>query len=141
MQFVLELEKLFHLAFEEFGNGNAGPAGDDFGDVFFVHLFFQEASGAVFAGDVILFGVQFALQIGEGAVFEFGGFVEIISAFGLSDFNFDLFDLFAQSTDALDAFFLVLPLGLQSGRLSFKFGEFFFDAARDVLSKRYRFPF
>ncbi len=42
-QAVLHLDELLHLAFEHLGDGDAGPVGDDGGDVFFVDLFLQHA--------------------------------------------------------------------------------------------------
>ena len=45
-QALLHCDELFDLALEHLRDGNAGPLGDDAGDVFFVHFFFQHACGA-----------------------------------------------------------------------------------------------
>ena len=37
-------DELLHLAFEHLGDGDAGPLGDDGGDVFLVHLFLEHAA-------------------------------------------------------------------------------------------------
>ncbi len=41
VKLIFQSEELFHLAFEQLGNGNTRPAADNFGDVFFVYLFFE----------------------------------------------------------------------------------------------------
>ena len=42
-QAVLHGDELLHLAFEHLGDGDAGPLGDDGGDVFLVHLFLEHS--------------------------------------------------------------------------------------------------
>ena len=54
-----------------------------------------------------------AFQIGERAVFQFGGFVQIVGALRLRNLHLHLLNLFAQSAYPLHAFFFVLPLRLQ----------------------------
>ena len=41
-----QVQELLQLAFEQFGDGDAGPAADDFGDVLFVHFFLEQALGS-----------------------------------------------------------------------------------------------
>ncbi len=53
---VFHGDQLFHLAFEHLGDRNAGPLGDDAGDIFFVDFFFQHARRA--CGFVVDFGRQ-----------------------------------------------------------------------------------
>ena len=44
-QAVFHVDQLLDLAFEHLGNRNAGPLGDDAGNVFFVDFFFEHAPG------------------------------------------------------------------------------------------------
>ena len=48
LEVVFELEKLFDFAFHELADGDAGPAGDDFGDVFAGDFLFEEGGFAEF---------------------------------------------------------------------------------------------
>ena len=55
-QAVFHGDQLFHFAFEHLGDRDAGPLGDDAGDIFFVDFLFQHARRA--CGFVVDFGRQ-----------------------------------------------------------------------------------
>ena len=73
-QAVLHRDQLLHLAFEHLGDGDAGPLGDDGGDVFFVYLFLEHSVGGFGVGRCG-FGelAEFGFCLGDLAVLEFGG--------------------------------------------------------------------
>ena len=51
------MQQFFALAFHQFGNRDARPAGDDAGDFFLGHLVAQQRAVALgFLGDLLLFG-------------------------------------------------------------------------------------
>ncbi len=89
----LHLHELLHLAFEHLGDGDAGPLGDDLGDVLFVDLFLEQAVDAFGARSlrrrrwaVLLVGElgEFASSLGDLAVLQLGGALEVALAGGLA---------------------------------------------------------
>ncbi len=96
------------------------------GDVLFVDFFFQEAAAGLLFVQAGLFGGELALELGELAVFQLSGAIEIVLALGFFDVDFDLFDLLAQRTQALHAFLLGLPLRLEGGGFGLQVGDFLF---------------
>ena len=133
MQLVLKRQELLHLALEQLRNRHAGPAADHFGDIFFIHFFFQHPLAGLLFGQPRLFGFELAIQFGQFSVLELGGAVQIVLALGLLDFNASLFQLFAQATQTLHGFLLSLPLGFQGVRIPFQIGQLFFDFLQTVL--------
>ena len=84
MEILLQLKQFFHFALYQPGHRDTGPLRDHLGDVVFAHLFAQQAFvGTVFLGELGFLGLQLFLQVREGAVFEFGSFVQVVIAFGL----------------------------------------------------------
>ena len=125
-QAFFHLDQLLDLAFEHPGDGDAGPLGDDAGDVFFVHFFFEHAGLALAVG---LGGelVQFVLGLAEQAVADFGHTLQVASAFFGLLFDFELLDLFFERTRAGDQVFLFFPVGLERVGFLADPGEFFFN--------------
>ena len=56
------------------------------------------------------------LQLRQGAVAQFGGFVEIALALGFLFLNFSRFDLFFDRAQLLDRGFFILPMGFEAAR-------------------------
>ena len=127
------MQELLHLAFEQLRYRYAGPAADHLGDVFFVYFFFEQALAGLLLGQPRFFGLELALQLGQLAVFQLGGFVQIVLPLGLFDFDLGLFDLLAQPAQPLHAFFFGLPLGLEGVRFGLQIGHLFFDLLQPVL--------
>ena len=80
MQYFGELQQLFALAFHQLGNGNTGPAGNDFCYLLVGNSITQQSSLAL-CRFFFLFG-KLLLQRGENAVFELRREVQIIAALG-----------------------------------------------------------
>ena len=102
-QTLLHLRELLHLALEHFADGDAGPLGDDLRDVLFVDLFLEEASGGLrsqvffyFVEAVLLVGQfgEVALRLGDLAVLQLGGALQVALAGGLLGLKAELFQAF-----------------------------------------------
>ncbi len=110
------LDELLDLALQHARDGNAGPLADDFGDVFLVDLFLQHARGAGFA---VLRGVQLlqlGFELGQFAVLDLRGAVELALAGLLLGLEAQGLDLLFQFADAVDGFALFGPAGAQGRR-------------------------
>ena len=131
---VLHLDELLHLAFEHFRDGNARPARDDFRDVFFVDFFLQHAVGC-FAVAVRQFGelAEFGFGVGDFAVLEFGGALEVALARVLFGFEAELFEASLEFGYLADCPALLLPACAQTLGLLADFGEFFLDSFEALL--------
>lgn len=68
MQDLVEAQELVAFAFLEAGDGDAGPAGDDRGDLVGGHDLAQQAPAALLGHQVFLLAQQPTLQLGEPAV-------------------------------------------------------------------------
>ena len=116
---VFHLEQLLHLAFEHLGDRNAGPFGDDFGDVFGVDFFLEHLLIFLQFGEFLIGRFQLLSAVGvKRAVAQLGGLVEIAFALRLLFFDFGRFDLFFERADALDRLLFILPVGFEAARKS-----------------------
>ena len=97
MQLVGEVQEFFDLAFEQLGDGDAGPAADDLGDVLLVHFFFDEAVGPLLLGQVFLLNLELTFQLVELAELQLGRLGIVIRTLGLLDLDLGLIDLLAQA--------------------------------------------
>ena len=98
MEIRLELKQFLHFALHQPGHRDTGPLRDHLGDVVFAHLFAQQAFvGTVLLGEPVFLGLQLFLKVGEGAVFEFGCFVQVVIALGLLHLQLHAFNLLLQA--------------------------------------------
>ena len=128
-QAVFHLDELLHFAFQHARDGNAGPLADDLGDVFFVDFFLQHARRlrpcrSVLRGVQLL---QLGFELGQFAVLDLRGAVELALAGLLFGFEAQGFDLLFQFADAADRFALLGPAGAQGGDLLFERGQLALD--------------
>ena len=94
MQIGFELEQFLHFTLNESCHGYAGPLGDHLRDVVFGDFFAQQGFiRSVLRGELDFFLLQLPLQSGQRAVFQFSGFVEVVTAFGLVHLELDAFHL------------------------------------------------
>ena len=75
------MEQLLPLALHQLGHGDAGPALDDAGDLLLGDLVPQQRTGLALVGDGLL-GLQLFPQLGDAAVLELGGAVQIVLPLG-----------------------------------------------------------
>ena len=116
MQLLVQMQELFALALDELCDRDAGPALDDLCDLLLRDLVAQE---------VALLGVlrqrlflrQLLPELGQLAVLQTGGRLEVIALLCLLDLRTELFDLLTQLLDLADGILLVFPLGLHGVEL------------------------
>src|SRR5215510_3590400 len=127
MQLLFEAEQLLYFAFEQPRHRDASPPADDLGGVLFVDFLFNQAKFALFFRQHLFLGFQPPLELGQFAVAQLGGAVEVVLALGLLDLDAGLFNLLAQASQSLYRMFLSLPLGAERVRLRPHLGKLFFE--------------
>ena len=145
MQLVFEMQQPLFLTFQQLGNRDSRPAGDDGGNVVFVHLLFGEPRSVLMRQPRFL-GRQLFLQSGEGAVPKLGYAVQIVLALGLFDLDLRRLDLFAQLPQLDCGILLRVPTNAQLGLILAQRRQLFLEllqtpAARAVVFLAQRFAF
>ena len=121
-------------------DGNAGPLADDVGDVFFVDFFFQHARGsAPFRPATAVEVLQLGFELGQLAVLDLRGALELALAGLLLRLEAQGFDLLLQLADAGDGLALFAPAGAQSSDLLCEVGELALDFLEALLAVRVGF--
>lgn len=110
-QDLVEAQQLLAFALLEAGDGDAGPGGDDLGDLLLGDDLAQQPVLPLFGGQLLFLRGESALQVADAAVAQFGGAVEVVGAFGLLGLVADLFQFLAQFLHAADRLPFGLPLG------------------------------
>ena len=106
-----QIQELLPLPLYQAADGNAGPALHDFGDFFVGDLVAQQGSGAVLLNPALLL-LQLLLSLGKLAVFQFGGFLQIIALLGGFYLPVQILDVFPKLLNLADGSLFVVPLGL-----------------------------
>ena len=134
VQHVGQVQQLFPLAFHQFFHRDAGPARHDAGDLLVGDAVPQQAGLLLFSGQ-FFFGGQLLLQLGQAAVFQLGGLVQVVLPLGLLDGGIGLLDLLPQGLHLADGVLLVFPLGLHLAELVLQLGQLFFDVLQAALAE------
>ena len=134
MEHIVQMQQLLALALHQLLHGDAGPAGHDAGNLFIGHAVAQQAVFLLGGGDLLLF-FQLFLQLGQLAVFQLGGLVQVVFALGLLDGGIGLLDLLAQRLHLADGVLLVLPLCLHAAELILQLGQLFFEVLQTALAQ------
>ena len=135
VKIILQLQQFLHLALHQPGHRDPGPFGDHLGNVVFADFFSQQALvGTVLLGDPRLLLLELLLETGEGAVFQFSSFVEVVVALGLFHLQLHPFDLLLEAGEIVDRPFLLLPLGIEAALLFAQFRQFPFDPLQAFLT-------
>ena len=89
------VHQFLHLAFQETGDGDAGPVTDHFGDLFGVDFLFEHEALPAWSSLELRFGflTSCAFEVVQGAVAQAGGFFKVRMTFGPFDLGFGLVDL------------------------------------------------
>ncbi len=124
MQLFAQAQKLFAFGFQQTGNRNACPFGNDFSHVIRADFLAQQARTAVFLARNFL---KFLFQFKQGGIFELSGLVQIVCAFGLLDFAAGLLNVFLDLADIVNRAFFAFPLGAHGGLLVPQFGKLVFQ--------------
>ena len=127
------MEQLFPLAFHQLCHRNARPTGHDAGDLALGDLVSQQ--GAVLLGlfcDALLL-LQLTLQLGQAAVFQLGGFIQIVLGLGLFQLGRNLLDVLPQLAHLFNGRLFVLPPGLHGLEVLPQVGQFLLNIFQMLL--------
>ena len=106
-----QAEQLLALALLEATHGDAGPAGDDVGDLLLGDDLPQQPAPPLPGGQQLLLGLQATLQFRQLAVLQLGSTVQVVGPLGLLRLVPHAFDLLAQRLHLAQGLALGLPLG------------------------------
>ena len=123
VQDLVEAQQLLPLALLQPADRDAGPRGDDLGDLVLGDHLAQQPVLALLGGELLLLGREPALQLGEPAVAQLGGPVEVVVALGLLGLVAHLLQLAAQLLHPADGLPLGLPLGVLGVGLGAQVGQ------------------
>ena len=126
------MEELLPLAFHQARHRDTGPPLDDAGDLFIGHLVPQQG----FLPLVLclgLFGLDGFFQLGDPAVLQLGGLVEVIFPLGALQLGVGGVQFFAELLHLADGVLFVLPLGLLGVKLLPHLGQFLLDLGQMLL--------
>ena len=130
MQEFVQLKEFFHFAFDQAGNGNAGPPTDDGGNILLIHFLFEQAAFILFLAEVLLFQFKLSFEPWQLAVAQLSDLIQVVRSFELLDFLFHFFDLLTDFSELTDRVFLGLPARLERLEIAVFLGQFFFDPVR-----------
>ena len=105
------MEQLFPLPLHQAGHGDAGPPLNDAGNLLLGHLVPEEGAGLALAGNVLL-GLQGLFQLGDAAILQLGGLLQVVLPLGLLQGGVGLLQLLPEPLYLADGPLLVVPLGL-----------------------------
>ncbi len=128
----VEPQQLFLLALHQPRHRHAGPARHHLGDLVGRHFLLHQARAAP-AVDFFLSLLQRLFLLGQDAVLQLGGAVEVVGPLGLLDLVADLLELLAQLAGRLDGRLLALPLGLEPVPLRLHVGDLLFQIGQPLL--------
>ena len=110
VEHLFEPHELRQLAFHQPGHGDAGPFGDDLGDVLLVDLFLQHGAVALQLAEPLRHRVDLTLDHRNVAVAELGRALEIAVALGALGVEARLLQPFLAGLDRRDRVLLRLPV-------------------------------
>ena len=139
VQFGFEVQQFLHLGLHQLAHRNAGPFGDHLGDVVFGDLLAQQVLIAMALAELRFFGGKLAAQVGQGAVFQLGGPVEVIAALGLLHLQGHLLDLLLDGAEGINGALFLLPLGIEAALLLRQLGQLPLELLKPVAAGRIGF--
>ena len=134
MQRVRQAEQLLAFAFDELGDRDAGPAGDDIRNFFFRYAVTKQAGFFLCLGQLFFF-LQLLLQGGQLAVLQLTGLGVVAGAGRLFDLGLGGFHLGAQALHLVHGVLLVLPLRLLAVEAVAQLGHLLFQRGQTLLGQ------
>ena len=134
MQRVRQAEQLLAFAFDELGDRDAGPAGDDVRNFFFRYAVTKQAGFFLGLGSLFL-GFQLTGQFGQLTVSQFSGLTPIIIAPCLFELDLRSVNFLAQMLYLAKGVLLVLPLCLLTVEAVAQLGHFSFKRSETLLGQ------
>ena len=132
VQDAVQAQELLALALHQPRHGDAGPAGDDAGDLLLRHAVAQVVRAVQLLLGAGLLLLELLLQLRQAAVLELRRAVEVVGALRALNLGVGALDLLAQVLHAADLLLLVLPLGLHLAEFGAQVGQLLLDL-REVL--------
>ena len=133
VQHVLEADELLHLALHEARHRDAGPLGDDLGDVLLVDLLLEHLLLALELVELARLRLDLLLELAHRAVAKLGGPLEVTLALGALGLGARAFELLLEVTDLGDGALLVLPVSDHGRPLLGQLGELDLDRLQALL--------
>ena len=134
MQRVRQTEQFLAFAFDELGDRDAGPAGDDVRNFFFRYAVTKQAGFFLCFGQLFFF-LQLLLQGGQLAVLQLTGLGVVAGAGRLFDLGLGGFHLGAQALHLVHGVLLVLPLRLLAVEAVAQLGHLLFQRSQTLLGQ------
>ena len=134
MQRVRQAEQLLAFAFDELGDRDTGPAGDDVRNFFFRYAVTKQAGFFLGLGQLFFF-LQLLLQGGQLAVLQLTGLGVVAGAGRLFDLSLGGFHLGAQALHLVHGVLLVLPLRLLAVEAVAQLGHLLFQRGQTLLGQ------
>ena len=134
MQRVRQTEQFLAFAFDELGDRDAGPAGDDVRNFFFRYAVTKQAGFFLCLGQLFFF-LQLLLQGGQLAVLQLTGLGVVAGAGRLFDLGLGGFHLGAQALHLVHGVLLVLPLRLLAVEAVAQLGHLLFQRGQTLLGQ------
>ena len=134
VQHIVQMQQLLAFALHQLFYRDAGPACHDAGDLLIGHAIAQQAVLLLGGSHLFLLG-QLLLQLGQLAVFQLGGLVQVVLALGFLDGGIGLLDLLTQALHLANGVLLVLPLCLHAAELILQFGKLLFQILQAALAQ------
>ena len=133
-ELLVQLRETLPLALEHARDRDARPLRHDLGDVLGGDLLLEEArpSLAVGAREFLLGLLHLALQLGNAAVADLRGLLQVAAARRLLRFDLRLLDGLLDDAHGTECLLLALPLGLHAVRSFAQFGELLLDGLAAV---------
>ena len=134
VQDLVQPEHLLPLPLLQAADRDAGPAGDDCGDLVAGHDLPQQAGAALLGRQPLLLGFQPPFQIGDLAQAQFRGPVQVVVALGLLGVPPQLLQFLAERLHPAKRVALGLPLGPQRVGLGPQVGQFLAQVGQALLA-------
>ena len=110
LQPLLHFDQFFPFAFQHAGDGNAGPGGDDLGDVFLRDFLVEQALALALGRIPFPAAASLRLQFREAAVLDLRGQVQVAGTLGGFLLSAGLLELAVENGDGVDGGLFILPL-------------------------------
>ena len=108
MEFFIQMQGLISLTLGQLCHRNAGPTGNDSGNLFVGHALMNQRQ--VFILNLLLLFLQLLLQLRQTSILKLCSLFQIIALLGSLDLTVHILDLFTDLGQILHGFLLIIPL-------------------------------
>src|SRR6185503_13125402 len=136
VQPLFHLDQLLDLPLHQAADGDAGPAADDFGDVFLVDLLLQHPLSLLQIGQLGLLFLDLALQLRHAAVLQLGGLRVVARLLRALHLHAHLLELLLERARSLDRRLLLFPVRRQAILFFLEVGQLALQLLQPFLRRR-----